>query len=669
MKKLVISLVCFSILLNSISMGIFLFYFSPTFTGRASVGTSGSIRIVISPGEIVIHSPENRTYEFDDSPYLIDLNVSDNFNADLWSYTLEDLRHGVVANESIGFTPNTTLHAVRWGNKLTVRGENTNTGKVDNKSVIFYVSVPNSAPLLSDNIDDEILVCEDSELSYYFNATDIDEDDLTFSISPLDPFFVSAPTRLNLTSMTAQIFSGRLSKGDVGLYESILSAHDSEFVDTKNINLSVIEINHVPDVSDIGVQTIYSRGDNSTFEYQLEINDIEDGSDEGSDNFTYNLTFLSGIEFLDINLSGFIYGSGNSSLVGMHNISLCVSDSGLENPHQNISYCGQDGGSLDSCQNFSVTVTNENRVPTITDYSPEDLNLEASTSSNLVGSEIVVSGSSLTVRFNITKYDPDGTIPDAYWYVDGSLEEVDSGSNIDKFNITSSSCSTVTRTVDVEITDGLANDSLQWNVTMIPVTGCPSGAPSAGGGGGGGPVIQCRPKWGCNSWNLCVNLKDALEAGIVTREDYRTVKTECDFFGFNDATCGYQTRSCNDINFCNSTAGMPDTLSHCYYTENPSCTDGIRNCHGGDCELNVDCGGPCAPCPTCSDDVQNQGEFGVDCGGPCPNDCPVETPQKDYTFIALILIVILLLLIVIAILKIRSVYVLRKKVSSYGNIQ
>jgi len=48
-----------------------------------------------------------------------------------------------------------------------------------------------------------------------------------------------------------------------------------------------------------------------------------------------------------------------------------------------------------------------------------------------------------------------------------------------------------------------------------------------------------------------------------------------------------------------------------------SCFDGIQNCHDGSCEEGIDCGGPCEPCPSCSDGIQNQGEEGIDCGGPC----------------------------------------------------
>jgi len=55
-----------------------------------------------------------------------------------------------------------------------------------------------------------------------------------------------------------------------------------------------------------------------------------------------------------------------------------------------------------------------------------------------------------------------------------------------------------------------------------------------------------------------------------------------------------------------------------------NCFDGLKNCHHHQCEEDVDCGGPCDPCPSCSDGIQNQGEKGIDCGGPCP-PCPTTT--------------------------------------------
>ncbi len=60
-----------------------------------------------------------------------------------------------------------------------------------------------------------------------------------------------------------------------------------------------------------------------------------------------------------------------------------------------------------------------------------------------------------------------------------------------------------------------------------------------------------------------------------------------------------------------SNAALAPSLDVCYV--NASCSDGIKN-QG---ETGLDCGGPCAACPTCNDGIQNQSETGVDCGGPC----------------------------------------------------
>jgi len=60
-----------------------------------------------------------------------------------------------------------------------------------------------------------------------------------------------------------------------------------------------------------------------------------------------------------------------------------------------------------------------------------------------------------------------------------------------------------------------------------------------------------------------------------------------------------------------------------------TCFDGIKNCHDGSCEEGIDCGGPCKPCLSCFDGIQNQGEEGIDCGGPC-KPCPT-TPITTTT--------------------------------------
>lgn len=122
------------------------------------------------------------------------------------------------------------------------------------------------------------------------------------------------------------------------------------------------------------------------------------------------------------------------------------------------------------------------------------------------------------------------------------------------------------------------------------------GGVSGGGGGGGGaiaeelssppPFQRCDEKWECSEWGIC------------------TIE-------------GLRSRSCKDINRCETDERKPPEVEDCVYQ--PTCFDGFQN--GG--ETGIDCGGPCPACPveTCFDGIQNNGEEGVDCGGPCEKLC------------------------------------------------
>ncbi|MBU2440995.1 MAG: hypothetical protein KKA43_01570, partial [Nanoarchaeota archaeon] len=166
-----------------------------------------------------------------------------------------------------------------------------------------------------------------------------------------------------------------------------------------------------------------------------------------------------------------------------------------------------------------------------------------------------------------------------------------------------------------------------------------------------GVDMYCREEWVCGNWSKC-------------------------------AIDGFQNRTCRDMNDCGTFDDKLPEIQRCIYT--PTCFDGVRNgleegidcgglcapcigcfdniqnCHDGLCEEGVDCGGPCSPCPTCFDGKQNchEGmcEQGVDCGGPCDINCPeVQLPlgkfvcKKDFNPLSnqsIIFFIIMLLLII-----------------------
>ena len=620
-------------------------------TGRVGGGVGLVGLTVLNPEiNISILSPENTTYSFGiGDTYNISLNVTSDFVPDTWWYDLFDIRHSNYTNQSVVFTPNTTIIVNRWDNRLMVYA-NHSVGTIVNENVTFFVSVPNGAPILG-TIDDSILICENNTLNYYFNATDLDENTLiSIDINPKDPFYVD-PTIFNNAQQTfveSYIISDVFTKSDIGSYLETISVSDQEYVDTKIVNITIVEINNPPVFSEIGAQTAWTIGDNN-FYYALDLSDTESGN-RTSGNFSFVSTFLSGNKFFDINNIGVINFTGNASIVGSYNISVCVTDRALDVVPANISYCGQDGLNQTTCKNFSLAVTSNNRPPTIVTSYPSSVGSIAGTSA---------------LYFNASYIDPDGNIPDARWYIDGVLKELVVGSSSDEFSYTFGCGVSGTHTSELVISDGLLNDSIMWSFTVANVD-CPvaaSGGGSGGsGGGGGGGGSRCLVEWVCNDWDVCQNIQTSLDFGIVSGRDYRSSINSCEGKGLVEDTCGIQIRDCSDLKTCNVTIGIPDEIQSCYYIEEPGCFDGVKNCHGGSCELLIDCGGSCRACSTCSDNVQNQGELGVDCGGPCPWKC-VEVIPFVKKYFAVLVVLILSLLVSLTIFEVTKIIKLRSELA------
>lgn len=654
MRKAVLVLVSLAFIL-SIATVIMITSDSPV-TLRAIFG---NINLYISSGgpTIFIHSPLNTTYTFAiGSNYTLDLNVSTpSLNVSVWWFTLEDLFHNTILNQSQIFTPNISFNAARRSNKLTVYANDT-FGEIGSKSVIFYVAVPNSAPLLG-NVSRQLYACENGALNYRFNATDVDEESLTVSVAPTTPFFVFPSSFSGLTFVESDLFSGTLTKADIGNYTRTLSVSDGNLSDSKEVNITVIEINNAPSMDNIGVQTVYTSGQNSTFYKQVMVTDTENGNSTGG-NISFNISFNQGVVIFNISTTGVMNYTGNSSHVGVHNITVCATDRTLSFIHPNISLCGVTGLNITVCNNFTLTVTDQNRDPTIIDYYPTETIFNDTANYSFI--------------FNVTTFDPDLTIPDVYWYLNGQAIQYNAGNTTTWLGYNWNCGVDGLQRFKAEVTDGLVNDSVSWNITLTGIA-CPSSAPGTSVGAGAAGGAQCISRWGCNDWQVCQNAKTSLEVGILSGEDYRTISETCSTNSQSDAECGYQTRSCFDNSYCNVSRFQPPSVQTCLYTVNPSCVDGLKNCHDGSCELLVDCGGPCGVCPSCSDGIQNQGELDVDCGGPCPFQCPSETPFLGIsiwrTIIVWLFWLLLLILLIILIRKIIKLIHVHSEMQRVKRIQ
>lgn len=116
--------------------------------------------------------------------------------------------------------------------------------------------------------------------------------------------------------------------------------------------------------------------------------------------------------------------------------------------------------------------------PNITSYYPYTLAFSAS------GTDLLY--------FNATYEDPDGTIPLAYWYVDGVLEQHDTGVLESEFNYEFGCGIGGPHDVIIEVTDGVLNDSVQWDVevSLVSCDSNPGGNTGGSTGGSTGPVSR-----------------------------------------------------------------------------------------------------------------------------------------------------------------------------------
>jgi hypothetical protein len=489
----------------------------------------------------------------DNNPLIIPIPPQEAYVDELFYY---DVNTTIPNDENVTFYDDTPLFQInRYTGVISFvpRGEDVGTHYInitvfsncnrqsDTKTMILTIKYKNRPPVL-DPIPD--FTINQSELFIYdVNASDPDNDTL---------FFGDNTTMFQINSQTGVIYFTPKQK-DVGNHSVLIWVIDGKGgIDWQVVNFEIIDVNDPPILHTIGAQTAIIG---TIYTYDVNATDV-DVKPEWN-----NLTFYDNATFFDINATtGLINFTVLEQYKGTYWINISVTD-----------------GEFWDFEVISFSVVEANHPPNITSWYPENGTIEINEGQSQY--------------FNITKYDPDGTIPSTQWYLNGRELRDETR---DEFIFYTGYTSAGTHNITVVISDGELTDSHEWMVIVKDVTP-PTYVPSPPGGGEAKPP-PCKEDWRCSEWSPCPVYE-------------------------------IQTRTCVDLNNCGTIYEKPEERRKCTYIPRANCSDGIINCHSGGCEIWIDCGGPCEPCPTCSDRKKNCHkitstyilcEEDVDCGGPCP---------------------------------------------------
>jgi len=663
-RVIIVILVIISVLLSLVN--ILLIKYGVGITGFVSSSNAGVRLFLVRPLNITIDSPKNTTYKFNLSDgilssednlyyFFLNLNVSTSDVASGWMYSL--FTDTLLKYSYIEFVPNTTFSTSPGFNEIQVFAENS-IGDRYNKSAFFTVEIANAAPELE--VKPVYYGCKGQRFSDVFNIIDYDMDLAVIDILPRDFFFASFTSSSNPVNYTGEYFSnGPLVQSTVGVNNKTIYAVDAtNFVDSENISFVVYDTNMLPEVEDLKVYKIWNKGLNRTFKNQWNVLDSEDGrSMDGRLTFSLFYDDYTPFSLFEINNLGYMeFTADNTTETGVYLLKACVEDTPL--PEENIAddlfdVCGCNGTSNIVCDDFALTISDQNRLPNITNVS-----IQNNKTLNVVGTQ----NFTLFIEFE----DEDNDALSVEWFINNSLKKSEIFYENNTYNYEANFTYSFPCGVNgsafltVVVDDGINKINKTWNLSIQHVN-CP--IRTTGGGGGGIPY--CYENWACLDWSTCQSVKESFSLGIITTDDYYSYIDKCGQLGYNESYCGYQLRNCSDANNCSNLVyriNKSDELTICYYTEFPNCKDGIKNCHDGFCEIAIDCGGACGMCPTCSDGKKNQMEEGIDCGGPCPNKCILETPETtNWIFIVLLLIFLILIFFIFRMIIILFARRKRKK--------
>ena len=574
-----------------------------TFKAATAVGFVG---MCIDNNPIIIPIPDQTAFVNVLYTYDVNTTVSNDENVTFY----DDTVLFEIDNQTgfISFMPDAADEGIYYINISVV----SNCGILNDIETFKLTVEPQNNPPVLDYIPD-FSIYQNQTLTYDVNATDPDNDELTFGDNT---------TMFDIDPDTGFIYFAPI-QNDVGNTSVLIWVMDEHgLIDWQVVIFEVIDTNDPPLLWPIGAQTAEI---NETFMLKVNATDI-DVKPEWN-----NLTFYDNATFFDINIStGWIIFDALDEHNGTYWINISVTDD-----------------TYWDWEVISFTVTDINHPPNITSWYPYNYTIEMDEGEYQY--------------FNITKYDQDGTIPSTQWYLDHVLLPEETN---DEYIYYAGYWSAGTHNVTVIITDGILNDLHNWTVIVHDVPEPDIGGPTP-------PAAApppCVENWRCSEWSVCPVYE------IQTRECVDLNKCGTEFYKPEDTrSCVYVPEPGCEDGIVNCHHGSCEIWVDCGgpCPPCPTCSDGIKNCHTTDkgtklCEDGIDCGGPCPPCPeekppVCGDGICEIGELFT-----CIQDCWL-------FFAQFLLVVIILGAVSIFLYRLSSLIVVfyRKKIKPppYTNLE